>query len=213
LGDYEVVRSGEFETHIPRSFTVPAYTVINKTWLLRYERENGEVRNLFLTTERLFIENIILEVDRIGSSHLINEIASNYFVLCDYSELSEFGFTEASTNVFISFREPDNLRGILNPRTGIRLYSVTPRELIDDWGFTFRVYVAIEEKEDYENVIERFEAMVRSLAAYLQQDRIDVRFRLRRGDFTTCDISFVGYFDAQTDSFETQSYRERWSNE
>ena len=177
-------------------------------WELQFERRNGEERVLHLTNRQTpFAHQII----RFAEEHAARDLARE--VLSDYFTAEELGMdSEASTNAWVSLRfQGDNLEreSVIHPQTGLQLYSVTPQELIDDWGFSFRVVVRSYDPEQYTLAIERLQAAASALADYLGQDQIGVSFALFPGRAPAAiadqDRSFSGHYCRQRDTFEIDS--------
>ena len=209
LGYYEMIREYSFEKQTPRSPFEGGGTVTRNAWVLGFTRHNGTEMSFFFTDEYSLYRSVSFLAEQIARSHLIDEIASNYF------ERDSFGGTfedHPTTRVFLSFTAPTNhyTQHLLCQKNGLQLSSITPQELVACWGFALRVYITTPNYESHIGTIEQMEAMTRALSAYLEQGQVEVRFTLYDMWITNHDISFRGYYDSQMDSFETVSYRQWW---
>jgi len=224
LGEFEVIIDGELrdaEPVSPKSWLV---------WELEYMHESGEVFNFFFSDTRHhygtgFGRTVLHHATAIGLYEITEEVARSYFKDEPLIELTtmiwqNFHGTTGNPNSEIQIigvmnndrsHFQDALRvcpyaHVINPRTGLRLYSITAQELVSDWGVSFGISVAVRDYEIYEYMIEQTKAMVRTLAAYLDQDQMEIRFRFRDHDFEQ-EAPFEDFqliYHRETDHFEAR---------
>ncbi|MCL2367695.1 MAG: hypothetical protein FWC72_01755 [Oscillospiraceae bacterium] len=207
LGDYQVIIDGEI-----RTFGEPAPEwKTYKLWELQFTRQNGEART-FRFVDGEFPRQVLAHAIDIAREEIKSEVASQYF---DEGLIDIHRMPIHSANVIIPGRETVVLipgyvdfgysfAPVANPRNGLRLYSVTPQELVADWGVRFGVSVYTRDYENYADILERFKALTRTLADYLEQDETQVFFTLRGNGEDTDEIRFRGVYHRQTDTFAVQ---------
>jgi len=206
LGDYAVIRDSVVEERTPRGPWSGPGTLSYRAWTLEFTCQDGKERHFRFTNRNPFGYYVTSFAGEMAISHLQSEVVSNYFTT------SEPGFTRVHLRMHFQGYpwERKSYRQLLNPRHGLQLASATPQELIANWDFTIHLYATTSSRDSavYMDAIQRFKAMTRTLAEYLGQDQISIRFRLQHEGITTGDISFRGYYYRQNDTFETRSYRE-----
>ena len=225
LGEFEILIDGEFRD---------AYPVSPKTWLvweLQYTHQNGEIRNFNFSDTR---HHHTTGFGRLVLGHatfnigyeLEREIARQYFIDEPLVELSvrvshSLHGTDGNPNSVVQIIGVNNAERtnfqyafnncpyshVINPRTGLRLSTITAQELVSDWGVTFGVSVAVRDYDIYEYMIEQTKEMVRTMSAHLEQDQVEIRFRFRDHDFggEPPFEDFQLIYCREADSFETVS--------
>jgi len=184
LGDFESVSSRwEYQGG---SFTIGGRTRLFREWEIQFTRHNGEMRTLHFNNRNNIAEGVIGLARIIGESDIRNIV--NYYFPPD-------GPTQIS--FWLSFRGIMWLdsSSILDPQTGLQLYSVTPQELLNDWDFIIST-ITVRSRQD---VSEQFEAMMRTLSEYLAQDQVQFRFIS-----VNANIDFRGFYDRLTDTFRRE---------
>jgi len=225
LGDYVVV------SEVDHKYRGPAPGYIDwKSWQVQYTRESGEeiTFNFDNRARQGFGWWVVHHASEIGSDALVNGIASSYFPPEVWGsrglQLQPLIFPPFGLNLpedrLDNTPENDAISRALDLQNGLQLYSVTPQELVTDWGFRLDIslsyslyleYASPEDDEDVAEVIERFKAMTRTLADYLDLEQVTLRFSLPPSEeFRESweDVQFWGYYDRQTDIFVTKTSRE-----
>ena len=212
LGEFEIITAGEI-----RSAGGDPNWKEWMEWEIQFTRQNGKERNFLFTDQNPFGWSVLNHAMSMAREDIQREVASQYFSIEELTDgsgrmlsnstwgnvvspgagtvVSVFG-SHPNTRQLVSC--PQFYDRVLNARNGLRLYSVTPQELVSDWGFIFQVVVQTDDFENYADLIERFKAMTRTLATYLEQDQIQISFR-----FDPPGMSFGGIYNRQTDTFET----------
>jgi len=246
LGEYTLLETTRGRGGASMGFW--ATRVIYRIWRLEYTDHNGETR-IFRFTNRGQLSgmesHVIATAREIGNDMLRRDIVYNYFTPKEYNFRSvgscyaepnfrdlayrpgEYNF-ELPTLVEVRMRPPQEINDVLSAESGLQLYSVTPNKLITDWGFSVSVYLSTSDYENYVDQRERFHAMTKTLANYLELDEIKVNFALRTlrtvrlEDGRTSTqinerisrehsdaISFSGVYNRKTDTFEVMTRQEQ----
>ena|GEM_PF-3027073 len=246
LGDYTLLETTRGRRGASMGFW--ANNVIYRVWRLEYTDHDGETRIFrFTNGGRLGVmeDQVIAIAREIGNDMLRRDIVHNYFAPEEYNfrgvgscyiepnfrDLSyrpgEYNF-ELPTLVEVRMRPPPEASDVLSAESGLQLYSVTPHKLIANWGFSVSVSLSTSDYENYLDQRERFKAMTRTLANYLELDEISVNFALRtlrtvrledgRTSSQTNEsiswehsgaISFSGVYNRITDTFEVMTRQEQ----
>ena len=229
LGDFEVIYDGTDSVHQQWRGTTDTY----RLWHLQYMRENGEEKEFRFNNMNNMYESVIRTAGNIGSDSLINsDMVHNYFSEAefglDHSQPTSVVFymrpaadlpiqrtwQSAPRPADIEYAQPADPSAVTDSENGLQLSSVTSKQLVDDWGLTLQVYVTHRGEEDYADVVERLQAMLRTLSTYLGQDYIEVDLRACGGQLgnerdvdpeIAWELSFSGYYNRITDSFETRT--------
>ena len=210
LGEFEIVIDGEIE-----SWDVSPKTW--KVWELQYTHQSGEVRDFRFTNLSSNFGRIVLHHAILNTGYEIErEIARQYFEDEELVEIvvlqSDFYNIQAVSQISLLQIMGRNRTGgsrtdVINRRNGLRLYAITPQELVSNWNVTFGISVFIRDNEIYEYMIDQTKEMVRTLSAYLEQDQVEVFFRFRDWDFDG-EIPFEDFhliYSRETDNFEVVS--------
>ena len=207
LGEYEII---EERTRRVTDGPIIGSSVEYRIWELEYERQNGEV-SVFQFNNRSgsIAWDFIRHAEEIVAEDLMREIINDSFEPASLRDITVLVQIQGA----IPWEERDrSFTRELDSQTGLRLYSVTPQELLDDWNATIRVEArGYYDHGNYMSTIESLEAVTRVLADYLELDRIEVRFALfmsRQNLTPRRDVSFHGYYNRETDTFEIQTDRE-----
>ena len=181
----------------------------SRVWELQFTRQNGKERIFVIDNAQPLAASVIWGgAYRIFRDALKNKVAANYFMLEEFQQNSGAPTRVSLWAGPLGERRPDSAR-VLDPQKGLQLYSVTPQELVANWGFNLSIEVRTQDQENHTNIIERLKAMTWTLSAYLEQDEIVIRFILSHSDEPPAeDINFIGIYNRQTDKFITQTFRE-----
>jgi len=158
LGDFDLVHEGTDGDRFHRS--VSRWRI----WALRFEDEDGEERYFTFNniSQNHFIRSVIYQAQRIGASQFLGEVdAANH--------RNVFHSLRFQSDIPFAYREYERL---IDPQSGIRLSSVTWRELMEDWGFAVSVRVHSRDAD----MLEFTKELVRVLSDYVAQDYVDVEF-------------------------------------
>ena len=186
----------------------PGAPIIATTeWDLLFERLNGE-RRVFSFDNRLSMENFVLDLaSEIAQDDLVNDFISNYFPMEEFA---------GDSHARVIVRPPlhsDRSPYILDLQNGLRLSSVTPQELITDWGFTLHTVNIFT--SDYRNygadATEQFTTLLGSLSQFLEQDQIRFTFVFNLNDLSS--ITIRGIYNAPISSFELEQIRGNIQND
>jgi len=229
LGEFEIIANGESRSSEWASIPI---AVTYKSWTLQYERQNGEVSTFTFNNYSGndifdFGRDVIRHAAAIGAHDIRQGIARDYFlpeeldiywgIPFELGNLLNWQFRLNGLNGVSFVLQPpsdDYFREtgfayVLNPQNGLQFHSITPQELVADWGFALCVSVVSQDYERYEDVIERLKAISRALADNLELEQCKVRFILLcRDGHHTCDISFEGNYYGLSDWFEIMSFAE-----
>lgn len=213
LGDFVVIRDSEDHTYV--RFDV---------WELQYTHQNGNSGTFhFSNWEGTHFRNYVSNHARsTAGAHLESEIATQYFTNVSSRVISVHPAEEVARSVYrwhwgdddvtILVTEITRSHQVLNHRSGLRLHSITPQELVSDWGVSFDISVVVHNYSSYERMIEQLKGMTRTLSAYLEQDETRIFFTIHDNDeapFDVSEINFSGTYYRQTDTFETKTEREQ----
>jgi len=205
LGEHQVIIDGEIRTFGEPAPKHKTYRI----WELEFTRQNGEERN-FWFTDGDFARQVLSYAIYIARGDIKREVASRYFdeelIVTGRMPIDSANIIvpRADTVVLVLGRidlDRYSFSRVSNSRNGLRLYSITPQELVSDWGVLFSVSVSTSDYENYADILEQFKALTRTLADYLEQDEMQVFFTLRGND----EISFRGIYNRQADTFEVQT--------
>ena len=199
LGDFEVLSESESR------YASEWHVQYSRRWMLQYERHDGEVRTFSLNNA--LSQNIMLATVRIA----LQELSDVVYAFFDSAEITitqqdtlRIVTPEASIAINMNdwFLRRISSEDTLDPQNGIRLYSVTTKELITDWGATLHIQASIQADENYLDVIEQLEVLTRALSDYLEADRINLRYFLTNveADYAR-DVDFSGFYNRETDTF------------
>ena len=191
---------GEYEVEVVRRWILEGarYT----RWDLHYRCQAGEEQVLYLGNF-MGLEDFIWWHVEGRAREYAKEIERQYF---SPDEIAAGRVEIAPIRDFWKSWSPD----LYDPQTGIRLHTITPREMVADWGLGFRVSASSHDPEAYEDVADRLKAMTRTLAASVEQDRVWISFTLsdperRPWEQTVLEKSFRGHYYRQSDTFEIQT--------
>jgi len=175
-------------------------------WQLQFTRQNGETRLFTVDNGQALAQSVVWG----GAQGIIQDAlagkAAGYFAP---EELDRD--TQTPTQIFlwtgpIGDRRSDNSR-VIDPQSGLRLYSVSPQELVAHWGFNLDIDVRSRDYANRADIIDRLKEMTRTMAAYLEQDDVIVRFTLSNSQGRHLqDLSFIGIYSRPDDAFITRSF-------
>ena len=238
LGDFTVVIDGELR---PRPYP---HRAEHRSWLLLYTRHDGELRGFIFDNSSSFDFAVVTEAQRIAATSVI-QISDDFINLHDYlreylhGSPSFHGHSPMRLESQLSHLHPVGIREVtwsfwsdehhgherITPLTGIRLSSITPAELVSDWGFVLSISVVSTDIDNRMDTVKTVDAMVRAFSEYFNQDQIEVTFRLSNSYFCFdswerrtfdgfadddfIDLFYVWLYDRQSDSFETLEVRDR----
>ena len=138
----------------------------------------------------------------------ISDVISNYISRDQFAIVPSFlgaiGFSPSrSTQVLLNIGF-ENIEGtdILNPETGLQLYSATTQSLMSNWGLGLsRIEIRHPMSPSVSGVRNLLE-MLRPLSVYTRQDEV-LTFSFTVFTFGTYAnrVTLIGYFNLQDDSF------------
>jgi len=160
LGNFELLSEG-----VDRRIS-PGGVEEFRAWTVQFVHQNGE--------EMQF---------QFGNALSMRYYVAQYAERFGISELSrEFGLAN-NPYVFIQMRfqydvprEYRDYSRLVAPQSGLRLYSMTPQELVEYWGFVLSVSVHNQESEQDAEALKHAKELVRDLADYVQQDKVSLSF-------------------------------------
>ena len=212
LGEYEIIVNDE-RTNGPHPYQT------KRVWELQFTRQNGEEGQFrFVScsfTNPRFYTQVVSSAIWMARDDIHRELANRYFAEEELTAAAGTHTRDLPVRVELGPEAPWFDRSIissarvLNRQNGLRLYSVTPQELVFDWGVRFRIIVRVYIDEDYAEVFERLQAMTRTLSDYLGQDQI--RIRLVQWNFTSGGngtfhrTMFCMTYNRETGTFEENS--------
>jgi len=139
-----------------------------KAWTVQFVHQNGEEMQFQFGNALSMRYYVARHAERFGVSVLSRE----------------FGLAN-NPNVFLQMRfqhdvprEYRDYSRLVAPQSGLRLYSMTPQELVEYWGFALSVSVHNQESEQGAEALELEHAkeLVRELADYIQHDEVSLSF-------------------------------------
>jgi hypothetical protein len=180
---------------------------------LDFVHQSGTQESLSFSNISSFGKDIIIWVEEHGKREL-ERIATEGGKFPS----EEFGFGARGNNQIlfhIDFQignpnRNESYAHIVDSVNGLQLYSFALSDL-EEYGFALRVILNSNGSEENSDAIDRFKAMIRELAPYLEQERIEISFNLfefdeafnsnqwREGGIVA---NFVGYYDYRKDTFE-----------
>jgi hypothetical protein len=188
---------------------------------LQYTRYDGEVRNFSFDNqfdnglgEDYYMGNsLVSEAGLIWLDRIKQDVTGYYFAAETMDPFANFTLDEIDSSypitltrleIELQLQKDSNSRDfadMLNPQSGLQLYSITLPELQSNWNFAFLVSVSTIDSENHLSILKQFKEMIKKLSEYSGHDHVLVDFRVSTEEGMVGDSSFFGYYDKQTDTF------------
>jgi len=214
LGDFRIVREStarDLQGEPQFGMRSTRWTV----WELEYQRQDGETRSFTFDNRFSMGAHLIGATSEIMQEE-ISDIISNNLKLRPFTNAPEItptfrgavGVVPSRTSIVVSLDiglEGIEDTDILNPETGIQLYSVTTQSLMDNFYLDL-ISIAVRQPHvpDFSRTRDIF-GVVRPLVAYVGQTEL-VAFSFESSPTSansnyTQEVRFTGYYNLQNDTF------------
>lgn len=206
LGDFEVLSEEEIKW---RADPLPV-SGTGKRWVVAFTDDRGVSREfVFLNygyTQGGDASNFgyaVMEYAmELGKEQIIEDVLLKYF-RPDEIGLEEYRTNETKTSVLLKNERPpkgdDYYANFVDPKKGLQLKSIHPKQLIHEWGasYSVRFNTLIDEEDQMKAFIAKIEQVARQYMKYVDHDNlppIEI-------DGANYEDGFHGTYHKETDSF------------